>query len=139
MPVKLGPLIARTVALICGAGVGEALRRAETYVRAGADAVLMHSKDSTGQQALQTAAAWTSRAPLVTVPTAFPHLSPDRLGDAGFALAIYANQLSRAALAATRAAAEAFRTSGSFHTPGVPLADVGDLLHVADPGARSCL
>ncbi|MFJ9378891.1 isocitrate lyase/phosphoenolpyruvate mutase family protein [Streptomyces sp. NPDC101455] len=129
-------LIARTEALICGAALEEALSRAEEYTAAGADAVLIHSKDTTGGEALDAAARWT-RAPLVTVPTAFPHLGRAALGRAGFHLAIYANQLSRAALAAMRNAAESFRTTGAFRPDS--LADVQDLLRVADPDARACL
>ncbi|MFK0120128.1 isocitrate lyase/phosphoenolpyruvate mutase family protein [Streptomyces sp. NPDC090994] len=132
-------LIARTEALICGGSVAEAVERAAAYAACGADAVLIHSKDPTGQQALATAAAWPGAVPLVTVPTAFPHLAPDDLGAAGIALAIYANQLSRAALAAMRRAAASFQTTGSFTAGGTPLADVADLLQIADPTARACL
>ncbi|MER6464736.1 isocitrate lyase/phosphoenolpyruvate mutase family protein [Streptomyces sp. NPDC001228] len=132
-------LIARTEALICGGSVTEAVERAAAYAACGADAVLIHSKDPTGQQALATAAAWTGAVPLVTVPTAFAHLAPDDLGTAGFALAIYANQLSRAALAAMRSAAASFQTTGSFTAGGTPLSDVADLLQIADPTARACL
>ncbi|MEU2026220.1 isocitrate lyase/phosphoenolpyruvate mutase family protein [Streptomyces sp. NPDC016469] len=132
-------LIARTEALICGESVTEAVERAATYAACGADAVLIHSKDATGQQALAAAAAWTGTVPLVTVPTAFAHLSPEDLGAAGFALAIYANQLSRAALAAMRSVATSFQTTGSFTADGTALSDVADLLQVADPAARACL
>ncbi|UIX34472.1 isocitrate lyase/phosphoenolpyruvate mutase family protein [Streptomyces sp. GQFP] len=132
-------LIARTEALICGGSVAEAVERAAAYAACGADAVLIHSKDPTGQQALATAAAWTGAVPLVTVPTAFAHLAPDDLGEAGFALAIYANQLSRAALAAMRRAAASFQSTGSFTAGGTPLSDVADLLQIADPTARACL
>ncbi|MFB7108689.1 isocitrate lyase/phosphoenolpyruvate mutase family protein [Streptomyces sp. NPDC056291] len=132
-------LIARTEALICGASVSEAVERAAAYAAAGADAVLIHSKDRSGAQALATAAAWTEAVPLVTVPTAFAHLAPDELGEAGFALAIYANQLSRAALAAMRQAASSFQATGSFTADGTVLSDVADLLKIADPAARACL
>jgi phosphoenolpyruvate phosphomutase len=133
-------LIARTETLICGGTVPDALRRARAYVDAGADAVLVHSKDRSGTQALDTAAGWTSPAPLVTVPTAFPHLNVEELGRAGFALAIYANQLSRAAVAAMQAAAAAFTVTGSFTVPGgPPLVDVQTLLRVGNRSARACL
>jgi phosphoenolpyruvate phosphomutase len=132
-------LIARTEALICGATVPEALDRAAQFAAAGADAVLIHSKDRSGDQAMAAAAGWTQTVPLVTVPTAFPHLGPDQLGAAGFALAIYANQLSRVALAAMRQAAAAFHASGSFAVPGTPLPDVADLLRLADPAAEACI
>lgn len=132
-------LIARTEVLICGGSVAEAVERAAAYAACGVDAVLIHSKDPTGQQALATAAAWTGEVPLVTVPTAFAHLAPDELGAAGFALSIYANQLSRAALTAMRRAAASFQTTGSFTAGGTPLSDVADLLQIADSAARACL
>ncbi|MGW2055922.1 isocitrate lyase/phosphoenolpyruvate mutase family protein [Streptomyces sp. NPDC001840] len=133
-------LIARTEVLICGGSLPEALGRARRYVDAGADAVLVHSKDRSGMQALQTAAAWTGPVPLVTVPTAFPHLGAKELGEAGFSLAIYANQFTRAAFAAMTAAAAHFTATGSFSAPGgPPLADVQALLQVGNPAARSSL
>jgi phosphoenolpyruvate phosphomutase len=132
-------LVARTEALICGSNLADALARGRAYAKAGADAILVHSKDPTGGQALATADVWGDEAPLVTVPTAFPQLSQQVLGQVGFALVIYANQLSRAALAAMRAAAGAFTDTGSFTGNGVELADVRDLLQVADPAAQACL
>ncbi|MFF2142161.1 isocitrate lyase/phosphoenolpyruvate mutase family protein [Kitasatospora sp. NPDC058190] len=130
-------LIARTETLICGGSLAEAVARADAYVAAGADAVLLHSKDESGEQALSVAKAWPGLAPLVSVPTAFPHLGPDELGAAGYALIIYANQLSRAAMAAMREAADHFHATGAFDT--ARLASVQDLLQVADPAARACL
>ncbi|MHA7956286.1 isocitrate lyase/phosphoenolpyruvate mutase family protein [Streptomyces sp. L500] len=129
-------LIARTETLICGGTLDEAVLRAEAYQAAGADAILVHSKDTTGSQAMATAQRWNG-VPLVTVPTAFAHLSQAVLGQAGFAMAIYANQLSRAAMTAMRSAADSFRTTGMFRPDA--LADVQDLLRVSDPDARACL
>ncbi|MFB7475599.1 isocitrate lyase/phosphoenolpyruvate mutase family protein [Kitasatospora sp. NPDC056184] len=129
-------LIARTETLICGESLADALARARRYEEAGADAVLVHSKDTTGRQALDVGRQWDG-VPLVTVPTAFPHLGHQALADAGFRLAIYANQLSRAALTAMREAAGEFRTTGVFESGR--LADVQDLMRVGDPDARAAL
>jgi phosphoenolpyruvate phosphomutase len=127
-------LIARTEALIAGAPFSHALERARFYTANGADAVLIHSRDTSGDEALRVAREWDRSAPLVTVPTAFAHLGWRQLGQAGFAMCIYANQLSRAALAGMRAAATELAGTGS---PGaVPLASVGDLLAIGDPYAR---
>ena len=131
-------LVARTETLITGGTVGEALRRGSAYAAAGADLVLVHSRDTSGSQALEVAGSWPGPALLATIPTAFPHIPLEKLGEAGFALAIYANQLSRAALAAMRATAGAIAATG-----GVPadldLAAVQDLLQIAQPAARACL
>ncbi|MDO3704060.1 isocitrate lyase/phosphoenolpyruvate mutase family protein [Micromonospora sp. C28SCA-DRY-2] len=127
-------LIARTEALIAGAPFSHALERATYYAVHGADAVLIHSRDASGHEALRTAREWNSPVPLVTVPTAFAHLGWQELGLAGFAMCIYANQLSRAALAGMRAAAAELAGTGSPGT--VPLATVGELLAIGDPYAR---
>ncbi|WP_370106397.1 isocitrate lyase/phosphoenolpyruvate mutase family protein [Streptacidiphilus sp. BW17] len=133
-------LVARTEALICGEPLAHALQRAVLYAEAGADAILIHSKDASGDQARQTAAAWDGRCPLVTVPTAFPDVICEELAAAGFTLAIYANQMSRVSYAAMTAAANQFTINGSFTSPGAPpLAPVQDLLRVADRSARACV
>ncbi|MBW1597950.1 phosphoenolpyruvate phosphomutase [Streptomyces sp. JJ38] len=133
-------VVARTEALIAGEDMATAIARAEAYAEAGADAILIHSKDATGDQARVVGRAWSHGAPLVSVPTAFPGLSAAELDEAGFHLCIYANQLSRAALAGMRTAARQFRRGGSFRsTVAGSLAEVGDLMRVGEPEALSCL
>ncbi|GGT26496.1 isocitrate lyase/phosphoenolpyruvate mutase family protein [Streptomyces purpureus] len=133
-------VVARTEALIAGEDMATAIARAEAYAEAGADAVLIHSKDATGEQARAIGRAWSHSVPLFSVPTAFPDLSAADLGEAGFRLCIYANQLSRAALAGMRAAARQFRRGGSFRsTVAGSLAEVGDLMRVGEPEALSCV
>ena len=65
-------VVARTEALIAGLGQDEALRRGEAYVEAGADAILIHSKQKTPDEILAFCRGWTARAPLVLVPTSYP-------------------------------------------------------------------
>ncbi|MGL5866560.1 MAG: isocitrate lyase/phosphoenolpyruvate mutase family protein [Dermatophilaceae bacterium] len=133
-------LIARTEALIAGNDVPTALERAHLYAEAGADAVLIHSKDTTGAQPRSIAELWSGTVPLVTIPTAFSHLGWQELADLGFRMCIYANQLTRAAMAGMRDAALEFSVTGSFHsTMATPMATVGDVLAVADPTARACV
>ena len=69
-----GLVLARTEALIAGLGEAEALRRGESYVEAGADAVLIHSKQKTPDEILSFCRAWPGRVPLVLVPTSYPKL-----------------------------------------------------------------
>jgi len=124
-------LIARTETLVCGGTSAEALARAEHYVAAGADAILVHSTDPSGRQSLDVAAHWSGSAPLVVITTAFPHLSLYELGAAGFAMAIYANQLSRAALAAMRDVARIFTDTGRFADLQLPT--IRELIELIPP------
>jgi phosphoenolpyruvate phosphomutase len=97
-------LMARTEALIAGQTVEEAVERAVRYAEAGADLIVVHSKDPTGQQAVEVAKKWPLETPLVSIPTAFPHLSPEELRGLGYRVVIYANQLLRASVAGMRQA-----------------------------------
>ena len=95
-------VIARTEALIAGWGLEEALARAEAYASAGADAVLVHSKTATFDELADFARRWQLACPLVCVPTTFPSVTAGALEDAGFRMAIFANQALRAAIGAMR-------------------------------------
>jgi phosphonopyruvate hydrolase len=94
-------VIARTEALIAGAGQDEALRRGAAYAEAGADAVLIHSKQETPDEIVAFCKAWPGHVPLVLVPTAYPQLSfADIAGLGKVGLVICGNHAIRAAVAA---------------------------------------
>lgn len=100
---RYGPhlkIIARTEALVAGRSAAEAVRRLETYHRAGADAVLVQARDRV-DVLTETARLWSASnpgCPLVCAPTAFPDLRPRDLWEAGFQVVIQANQMLRAAV-----------------------------------------
>ena len=102
--VSGGPLVvARTEALIAGLGQNEALRRAAAYAEAGADAVLIHSREKTPSEILEFCDAWPGPGPLALVPTAYPQLSfADVAALRKVGLIICANHAIRAAVAAMR-------------------------------------
>jgi phosphoenolpyruvate phosphomutase len=95
--------IARVEALIAGLGVADACERADAYVEAGADAILIHSRDKTLSEIEGFLAEWSGlgSVPLVAVPTLFPAFTVEQLGERGFSLVIFANQTMRAAVRAT--------------------------------------
>jgi len=95
-------IIARVEALIAGWGMEEALRRAEAYHGAGADGILIHSKQSTADEILFFAREWGGRAPVVIVPTMYYRTPTDAYREAGISLAIWANHNLRAAITAMR-------------------------------------
>lgn len=100
-------VIARTEALIAGLGQTEALERALAYEKAGADAILIHSKQETPDEVLSFCHAWTGKVPLVLVPTSYPQLSfkdIGRLTDNKVGLVICGNHAVRAAVAGMRSA-----------------------------------
>jgi phosphoenolpyruvate phosphomutase len=95
-------LIARVESLIAGHGVEDACARADAYVDAGVDAILIHSRDKTLSEIDGFLSSWKGlgKTPLVAVPTLFPTFSSAELYARGFNLVILANQPMRAAVGA---------------------------------------
>ena len=90
-------IIARTEALIAGLGVKEAINRANAYETAGADALLIHSKQKNTDEIFEFTDSWQGNIPLVVVPTAFPNVKLKDLAEHKIRIAIYANQTLRSA------------------------------------------
>jgi phosphoenolpyruvate phosphomutase len=99
-------IVARVEALIAGWGMDEALRRAEAYRLAGADAILIHSKLSKPDEILTFAREWGRRSPLVIVPTRYYSTPTDVFRQAGISVVIWANPLVRSATAAMQSVAK---------------------------------
>jgi phosphoenolpyruvate phosphomutase len=93
-------VIARTEALIAGHSLDEALDRAEAYADAGADAILIHSKEKTAEQIVEFSERWTRETPLVAVPTTYDKTSAEDLRKLGCRIVIFANHGLRAAIKA---------------------------------------
>jgi phosphoenolpyruvate phosphomutase len=93
-------VVARVEALIAGWNVEEALRRADAYYQAGADAILMHSKKKTADQILEFMQAWENRCPVVIVPTTYYATPTSVYAEAGISLVIWANHLLRTSITA---------------------------------------
>lgn len=94
-------IIARTEALIAGLGEAEALRRAAAYEAAGANMILVHSKQKTPDEIESFIRAWNGQIPIVIVPTAYPDMNEDRIQQLGkVAIVIYGNHAIRASVTA---------------------------------------
>ena len=90
-------LIARTEALIAEKGMEEAKKRATAYEKAGADAILIHSKKKSPDEVFEFADSWQGDIPLVVVPTTYPTVKIDDLVSHKIKMVIYANQTLRSA------------------------------------------
>ena len=97
-------IIARLESLIAGKGLEDALARAKTYLLAGVDGIMIHSKSKNPEEILQFAQSYRHLLreldldkPLVCVPTTYNTITEEELSAAGFHIIIYANHLLRAA------------------------------------------
>jgi len=95
-------LVARVEALISGFGMDEALRRAEAYHAAGADAILIHSKQTNPGEIFTFAKLWQNACPLVIVPTMYASTPTEQFRQAGISTVIWANHNLRSAISAMR-------------------------------------
>ncbi len=120
-------IVARTEALIAGWGLAEALRRAEAYREAGADAIIVHSAKSRPDEVLAFLDAWENRHPVILIPTKY-HTTPVEVFERRqVAAVVWANHLLRAALPAMQRVAA--RIARERSTTGVeeeiaPLSEV---------------
>jgi phosphoenolpyruvate phosphomutase / 2-hydroxyethylphosphonate cytidylyltransferase len=93
-------IIARIESLILKQGIDDALTRAKAYIDAGADGIMIHSKEKDGQEILEFCKRYKSfdkKVPVVAVPSSYNHLYETQLIEAGVNVVIYANHLLRSA------------------------------------------
>lgn len=110
-------VIARVEALIAGWGHEEALKRANRYVEAGADCILIHSKSKNPDEILEFVKNWNGSVPLVLVPTTYPSLTQEKIKSMGkVKMVIYANQIFRAAVKAGEQILDEIKKAGGIYT-----------------------
>ena len=93
-------IIARIESLIAGKPMSDALERAYAYVEAGADGIMIHSKNKSGEDIKEFCLTFRQRyahVPIVVVPTTYDHIHESELCEWGVNVVIYANHMLRAA------------------------------------------
>ena len=106
-------ICARIESLILEHGMEDALMRAEAYVEAGADAIMIHSRKKDPSEIftfIDSFRAKDKTTPIVVVPTAFNSVTEEEFKAMGVNIVIYANQLMRASVPAMQAAAKSILT-----------------------------
>ena len=93
-------IIARLESLILGKGIDHAMERAEAFIDAGADGIMIHSRQKNADEIFTFCKKYnnlSNRKPLVAVPSSFSQITECQLEENGINVVIYANQLLRAA------------------------------------------
>lgn len=130
-------IVARVEALIAGWGMDEALRRAEAYRLAGADAVLIHSKLSKPDEIVTFAREWARRLPLLIVPTRYYSTPTDVFREAGISTVIWANHLVRSAVSAMQSVAKEIHDSQTLVNVEERIVPVNEIFRLQDAAEYS--
>ena len=127
-------VVARIEAFIAGWGLPEALKRAEAYHRAGADAILVHSKLHAPDEILAFMREWGQTCPVVIVPTMYYDTPTQVFEQAGVSLVIWANHLLRASIAAMQQAARRIFAARSIEPLEGEIVPVEESFRLQDAG-----
>jgi phosphoenolpyruvate mutase len=130
-------VIARIESLIVDMGLDDALRRAEIYLDAGADGIMIHSRKKEPQEIFDFAREfnkWETGKPLVLVPTAFNDVREDELHEHGARILIHANHLLRASYPAMLRTAESILENGRTAEITPELMPISEILNFV-PGS----
>ena len=107
-------ICARIESLILERGMDDALARAAAFVKAGADAIMIHSRKKDPAEIfefLERFRAYDAVTPVVLVPTSFNSVTEDEFKKRGANVIIYANQLTRSGFPAMQKTAEMILTN----------------------------
>lgn len=99
-------IVARVEAFIAGWGLEEAVKRAQAYMDAGADAILMHSALRNPTEVFSFLSEWQNRLPVVLVPTKYFTTPTDEFRERKVSAVIWANHNLRSSISAMQATCE---------------------------------
>lgn len=131
-------VIARLESLIAKHSMQHALLRAERFVEAGADGIVIHSKaEVSADEVFEFATKFrnVSDKPLVCIPTKYNHIKDEELARAGFNIIIHANHLLRASYRAMSETAECIHACDYSLKLGDAIATVEEIFEIT--GYRS--
>jgi len=125
-------IIARTEALIAEKGMEEAIKRANAYADAGADAIIIHSKQNNPSEVFEFADRWEKSLPIIAIPTSYPSVTIDDLIQHKIKMVIYANQSLRAAFVAMSKTLEELNNAKSGDEISTEMSTMSDIFNVQE-------
>lgn len=131
-------IMARLESLIAGFSVDDALERGRAYVKAGADGVMIHSKEKSGEDIKLFCKKFRADfpgTPIVLVPTTYNQFTDDEFRRWGANIIIYANHMLRSSYPAMLGAAKSILENGrslEADTICMPIKEILELI----PGGK---
>lgn len=126
-------IIARIESLILQAGIDDAIMRARAYLEAGADGIMIHSRDRDPREIFEFCERFRQidkGAPLVAVPSSYNEVTDVELARRGVDIVIYANHLLRAAYPAMIETAESILRHGRSSEADDKLMPIGQVINL---------
>lgn len=131
-------IIARIESLICGKNIEHALTRAYAYIKAGADAIMIHSKEKSGNDIKEFCLKFREVdkfTPLVAVPSTYNHINEETLTKWGINVVIYANHMLRSSYPAMVEVAKTILLNGRSLETNEKCLSIKEILHLI-PGTK---
>ena len=108
-------IFARIESLIAGNTVEDAMMRAKKYIEAGADGIMIHSKEKSGEdifEFMKQFREYSKTIPIILVPTTYNEFTEEELHEGGANIIIHANHLLRSAYPAMVSTAKRILETG---------------------------
>lgn len=131
-------IIARIESFIAGKGLADAIERANAYIDAGADGIMIHSKDKSGDDIKAFCKELRKNhpnIPIVVVPTTYNHITEDELEEWGVNVVIYANHMLRSSYPAMVNTAKSILTNGRSYEANDMCMPIKEILELI-PGTK---
>jgi phosphoenolpyruvate phosphomutase len=132
-------IIARIESLILEQGMDDAVRRAQAYIEAGADGIMIHSRQKSPDEVFEFCGRFDklpNRVPLVVVPTSYHQVTEAELAGHGVNVVIYANHLLRAAYPQMAKVARTILQHGRALEADPELASIKEVLAIIPENER---
>ena len=131
-------IMARLESLILGKGINHAMERAEAFIDAGADGIMIHSRQKNADEIFNFCKEYnklSNRKPLVAVPSSYSQITEKELEENGINIVIYANQLLRAAYPAMLSTARSILRNGRAAESEESMMSIKEILNLI-PGTN---
>lgn len=126
-------LISRIESFILKKGINDAIKRAKSYINAGSDGIMIHSKEKNPSEVFEFAKKFRKNfkdTPLICVPTSYNSVKEEKLIKMGFNIVIYANHLFRASYPSMEFAAKSILKNGRSKEIDKKLISIKEILNL---------
>ncbi len=124
---------ARIESFILGKGLKDAIKRAEEYSKAGADLILIHSKEKSPKEIFSFSKIFRKskyNKPLVAIPSTYSKTNEKKLIENGFKIVIYANQMLRATYPAMQTVVQSILKNKRSYELEKKISSVNELINL---------